>query len=144
MSICGAPKSIGSNHVHSHRRGSVTIDSDAAQQCLYDIKYAGYVSRQQHGSRKAASVGAQARSPPRLITPASSRFATKPAKNLVRIRPLNLEQAKRISGITPADIALLLAHLEDQLANSLQVGRLLTAMQDRVYLVADRSRGDLG
>jgi tRNA uridine 5-carboxymethylaminomethyl modification enzyme len=33
-------------------------------------------------------------------------------EKLNRIRPLNLDQARRISGITPADIALLLAHLE--------------------------------
>jgi tRNA uridine 5-carboxymethylaminomethyl modification enzyme len=30
-----------------------------------------------------------------------------------RIRPLNLDQAGRISGITPADIALVLAYLEN-------------------------------
>ncbi len=33
-------------------------------------------------------------------------------EKLSKIRPLNLDQAKRISGITPADIALVLAHLE--------------------------------
>jgi len=32
-------------------------------------------------------------------------------EKLARIRPVTLAQASRISGITPADIALLLAHL---------------------------------
>ena len=33
-------------------------------------------------------------------------------EKLSKVRPLNLDQARRISGITPADIALVLAHLE--------------------------------
>jgi tRNA uridine 5-carboxymethylaminomethyl modification enzyme len=33
-------------------------------------------------------------------------------EKLTKVRPLNLGQAKRISGITPADLALVLAHLE--------------------------------
>jgi tRNA uridine 5-carboxymethylaminomethyl modification enzyme len=35
----------------------------------------------------------------------------KPAK-LTRVRPVTLAQASRISGITPADVALLMAHME--------------------------------
>ena len=38
------------------------------------------------------------------------RHEAKP--QLTKIRPASLDQASRISGITPADIALLLAHLE--------------------------------
>ena len=33
-------------------------------------------------------------------------------EKFTRVRPLSLAQAKRISGITPADIALVLAYLE--------------------------------
>jgi len=33
-------------------------------------------------------------------------------EKLSRVRPTNLAQASRISGITPADIALLMVHLE--------------------------------
>ncbi|MCA9145668.1 MAG: hypothetical protein KDB05_22905, partial [Planctomycetales bacterium] len=33
-------------------------------------------------------------------------------EKLTRVRPISLAQASRISGITPADVALLLAHLE--------------------------------
>ena len=35
-------------------------------------------------------------------------------EKLSKIRPLNLDQAKRISGITPADLALVLAHMESK------------------------------
>jgi tRNA uridine 5-carboxymethylaminomethyl modification enzyme len=34
-------------------------------------------------------------------------------QKLGRIRPINLDQASRISGITPADISLVLAYLEN-------------------------------
>ena len=33
-------------------------------------------------------------------------------EKLTQIRPVSLAQAERISGITPADLALLLAHIE--------------------------------
>ncbi len=34
-------------------------------------------------------------------------------QKLGRIRPVNLDQASRISGITPADISLVLAYIEN-------------------------------
>jgi tRNA uridine 5-carboxymethylaminomethyl modification enzyme len=37
---------------------------------------------------------------------------TEAREKLARVRPLTLAQASRISGITPADVALLLAHIE--------------------------------
>ena len=36
-------------------------------------------------------------------------------EKLARIRPINLAQASRISGITPADLALLTAHIEGRI-----------------------------
>jgi tRNA uridine 5-carboxymethylaminomethyl modification enzyme len=36
-------------------------------------------------------------------------------EKLTRVQPINLAQAARISGITPADVALILAHLEGKL-----------------------------
>jgi tRNA uridine 5-carboxymethylaminomethyl modification enzyme len=95
----------------AHTAGLSEIDSDAAEQCLYDIKYAGYVSRQR------LEVEKQNRLAQKKIPASFDYGRIKPLRNearekLDRIRPLNLGQAKRISGITPADIALVLAHLE--------------------------------
>jgi tRNA uridine 5-carboxymethylaminomethyl modification enzyme len=87
------------------------IDPQAAQQCLYDIKYEGYVGRQR------SEVAKQQRAADKKI-PAWFDYASigplrsEAREKLSRIRPLNLDLAKRISGITPADIALVLAHLE--------------------------------
>ena len=94
-----------------HIEELTSIDPEAAQQCLYDIKYEGYVTRQKMEVEKQLRM-AEKRIPDSFdyqrITPLRSEAREK----LMRVRPKNLDQAKRISGITPADIALVLAHLE--------------------------------
>ena len=89
----------------------VSIGPQAAQQVVYDIKYEGYVNRQRD------EVARQQRMLKKKI-PGSFDYATVTAmrtearEKLSAIRPVTLDQAQRISGITPADIALLLAVLE--------------------------------
>ncbi|WP_404306669.1 tRNA uridine-5-carboxymethylaminomethyl(34) synthesis enzyme MnmG [Neorhodopirellula lusitana] len=87
-----------------------SIDRESAQQCCVDIKYAGYIDRQQMEvdkqvrlSEKRIPVSFDYERIPTLRNEAREKFA--------RVRPLSLAQAKRISGITPADIALVLAYL---------------------------------
>ncbi len=87
------------------------IGPAAAQQCLYDIKYEGYVERQK------MEVAKQQRFATKKIPAGFDYERIKPLRGeakekLSRVRPLSLDQARRISGITPADIALVLAHLE--------------------------------
>jgi len=88
-----------------------SIGSQAAQQVVYDVKYEGYVNRQRD------EVARQQRMLTKRI-PGSFDYATVTAmrtearEKLSAIRPVTLDQAQRISGITPADIALLLAVLE--------------------------------
>lgn len=92
-----------------------SIGAQAAQQVLYDIKYEGYVTRQRD------EVARQQRMLRKKI-PTALNYATITAmrneakEKLSAIRPVTLDQAQRISGITPADIALLLAHLESSSA----------------------------
>ena len=89
------------------------IDPEAAEQCVYDIKYEGYVTRQKVEVEKQQRLSTKkipAKFDFHQITPLRSEAKEK----FSRVRPQNLDQAKRISGITPADIALLLAHLESK------------------------------
>ncbi len=88
-----------------------TVSAEAAEQVLFDVKYSGYVARQEQ----------QVERQKRLVNkriPATFDFTTighlrmEAREKLTRIRPITLAQASRISGITPADVALLLAHLE--------------------------------
>lgn len=85
--------------------------AEVANQCVYDIKYAGYVSRQQMEVDKQLR-HAEKRIPVAFDYHRIGSLRTEAKEKLSRIRPLSLDQARRISGITPADIALVLAHLE--------------------------------
>jgi tRNA uridine 5-carboxymethylaminomethyl modification enzyme len=90
------------------------VTAEVAEQVCFDVKYEGYVARQEQ------QVARQQRLAEKAI-PASvdygkiGQMRTEAREKLTRIRPLTLAQASRISGITPADVALLLAHLEGRL-----------------------------
>jgi tRNA uridine 5-carboxymethylaminomethyl modification enzyme len=82
-----------------------------ATQATYDAKYAGYVARQQ------VDVARQQRLANRRI-PAGLDYRTVPhlrieaCEKLSHVQPVDFSQASRISGITPADLSVLLIHLE--------------------------------
>lgn len=87
------------------------VESSAAQQCVYDIKYEGYISRQKMEVEKQQRL-ADKRIPTTFDYEQIGSLRSEAREKLMQIRPANLDQAKRISGITPADIALVLAYLE--------------------------------
>jgi tRNA uridine 5-carboxymethylaminomethyl modification enzyme len=87
------------------------ISREAAQQIVHDLKYAGYVSRQEQQVARQQRL-ADKRIPETFDFARIKHLRTEAREKLVRIRPVTLAQAGRISGITPADMALVLAHLE--------------------------------
>ena len=87
------------------------IESTAAQQCLYDVKYEGYVNRQKMEVEKQKRLAGK-RIPATFDYGKIGSLRNEAREKLTKVRPLNLGQAKRISGITPADLALVLAHLQ--------------------------------
>ncbi|MEM6980334.1 MAG: tRNA uridine-5-carboxymethylaminomethyl(34) synthesis enzyme MnmG, partial [Planctomycetota bacterium] len=87
------------------------IDPEAADQVLFDVKYEGYVQRQQAEIEKQQRMTDQ-RIPIAFDYEAIGSLRNEAKEKLRRVRPLNLGQAKRISGITPADLALVMAHLK--------------------------------
>lgn len=94
-----------------HTPGLDQIESSAAQQCLYDLKYAGYVNRQKAEVEKQQRLAGK-RIPATFDYDKIRSLRNEAREKLCKVRPLSLDQAKRISGITPADLALVLAHLE--------------------------------
>lgn len=88
-----------------------SISADATQQVLYDVKYSGYVARQEQQVERQKRL-VNKRIPETFDFAAIGQLRMEAKEKLTKVRPVSLAQASRISGITPADIALLLAHLE--------------------------------
>ena len=89
------------------------IEANAAQQCLFDIKYEGYIGRQRVEVERQHRLAGK-RIPTSFDYDSIGPLRNEAREKLSKIRPLNLDQAKRISGITPADLALVLAHMESK------------------------------
>ncbi|TWU57362.1 tRNA uridine-5-carboxymethylaminomethyl(34) synthesis enzyme MnmG [Rubripirellula reticaptiva] len=88
-----------------------SIDPFAAEQVLHDVKYAGYINRQKMDVEKQHRLAGK-KIPPSFDYQKISSLRNEAREKLSKVRPLSLDQAKRISGITPADIALVMAHLD--------------------------------
>ncbi len=86
------------------------VSPEVVHQVLCDFRYAGYVARQQTDVDRQARL-AQKRIPTAFNYEDLDQLRAEAREKLSRIRPRDLSQASRISGITPADIALLMVHL---------------------------------
>ncbi len=98
-------------HLHEQLPELREISPDAARQIEFDIKYAGYVQRQIAEVERHQRLS-QKRIPDWFDYSTIGPLRTEARQKLSKIRPATLDQARRVSGITPADIALVLAHLE--------------------------------
>jgi tRNA uridine 5-carboxymethylaminomethyl modification enzyme len=87
------------------------VNREVARQVLHDLKYAGYVARQHVEVDRQARL-AQKRIPDGFRYESIEQLRAEAREKFMRIRPRDLSQASRISGITPADLALLMVHLE--------------------------------
>ncbi len=87
-----------------------SVSADAAQQVTYDAKYEGYLARQQIDIQRQQRLAAQDTPFVGFCQRASSPRRAR--EKFDRVRPVDLAQAGRISGITPADLAVLMVHLE--------------------------------
>ncbi|MCA9232038.1 MAG: tRNA uridine-5-carboxymethylaminomethyl(34) synthesis enzyme MnmG [Planctomycetales bacterium] len=88
-----------------------SVNSLVSQQVLYDLKYAGYIARQSVDINRQRRL-AEKRIPASFNYDRLSQLRAEAREKFQKIRPHDLSQASRISGITPADIALLMVHLE--------------------------------
>jgi tRNA uridine 5-carboxymethylaminomethyl modification enzyme len=89
------------------------ISTEAANQVEIQIKYAGYIEKQLQQIEKYHKLETKllANDIPFLSISGLSREA---AEKLVKIQPRSLGQAGRISGVSPADISVLLVWLEQR------------------------------
>ena len=87
------------------------LSDTVIQQVEISLKYAGYVERQEHEVTRAKTLEEK-------NIPLTFDFSTVPSlrlearQKLTKIRPLTIGQAGRISGVSPADISILLVWLK--------------------------------
>ena len=99
------------SHVASHLPELDSVSEEVRLQVVYDVKYSGYVARQQATVEKHKRLATK-KIPDHFDYEGLNHLRKEAKEKLTRFRPTSLDQAQRISGITPADIALVMLHLE--------------------------------
>ena len=84
----------------------LTTHRDVAEWVETDIKYAGYIERQKRTIQRM-SAAHRIRIPVTFDFLALKQLSNEAREKLDRLRPVDLGQASRMTGVTPADIAVL-------------------------------------
>ncbi len=87
------------------------VSDDVLEQVEIQVKYAGYIERQEQMVEKFRRLE-QKLLPPDLDYYAVPSLTTEVRQKLNAIRPLSLGQASRISGMTPAALSILMIYLK--------------------------------
>lgn len=87
------------------------LTEDMKEQVEIQIKYAGYIEKQQSHVERLKKME-QKKLPETIVYEEVKGLATEAQQKMSKIRPLSIGQASRISGVTPADISVLLVYLE--------------------------------
>jgi tRNA uridine 5-carboxymethylaminomethyl modification enzyme len=91
--------------------GNSNIDYGVAEQVEIEAKYEGYLKKQNTSVARMSRM--EKRSIPDFFTyDGITGLRYEARQKLNRIRPVTLGQASRIDGVTPADMAILMVHLE--------------------------------
>jgi len=109
---------------------------EVALQVECDVKYSGYIARQQIQVERQNRM-ADKSIPTDFSYDAIISLRAEARQKLGKIRPINLDQASRISGITPADISLVLAYIENPKLRAKQPNVAEVAMQSGSGRTAD-------
>lgn len=123
-SIGSAPIQDGSNLLTILRRPEVTyahvgnlfpseveLDEEMKEQVEIQIKYAGYIEKQLLHVERLQKMEKK-KIPENINYEDIHGLAMEARQKLAKIRPISIGQASRISGVTPADISILLVYLE--------------------------------
>lgn len=90
----------------------LTLNELAVRQVEIEVKYAGYIRRQSADIERQNKIQA-IRIPMTFDFQAVPQLRREAKEKLSRVRPSDLGQAGRISGITPADLSILVLYLKE-------------------------------
>jgi tRNA uridine 5-carboxymethylaminomethyl modification enzyme len=91
--------------------GNPNLDAVEKQGAEIDLKYSGYLQRQQNQIDQVARQ-THRQLPPDLDYTAIETLSKEAREKLTKVKPLTVGQASRIGGVNPADINALLVYLE--------------------------------
>ncbi|THF73499.1 tRNA uridine-5-carboxymethylaminomethyl(34) synthesis enzyme MnmG [Cohnella fermenti] len=89
----------------------VELTEDMKEQVEIQTKYTGYIEKQLLQVERLSKMEKK-KIPDDIDYSVIHGLATEARQKLDKIRPLSIGQASRISGVTPADLSILLVHLE--------------------------------
>ena len=87
------------------------IEAKAARQIEIEIKYEGYIQKARRDARHLRAMD-QMKIPQDIDYAQMAHLSLEARQKLNEIRPMTLGQASRISGVNPADIAVLAMALQ--------------------------------
>jgi tRNA uridine 5-carboxymethylaminomethyl modification enzyme len=93
------------------------IAKDSAEQVCIDVKYEGYIKRQELDIERLRRLETH-QIPQSVDYSAMKHLRAEAKEKLEKFKPENLSQASRISGITPADIAIVTVYTTGKTSNS--------------------------
>ena len=96
---------------YSSDLAALPLSARAKEQVMIEVKYAGYIQRQAVDVERQMRVQA-VRIPETFDFRAIPQLRAEAREKFSKVQPRDLAQAGRISGITPADLALVLLHLQ--------------------------------
>ena len=113
LSECLRRQDVGWEQVceMSEKLASSSFPERAREQVVIEAKYAGYFKRQQSDIERQQKVQS-VKIPETFDYQGLPQLRNEAKDRLSKIRPMDLSQAGRISGITPADIAVLMVYLD--------------------------------
>ena len=122
--VGSAPLTNGCDAVTLLRRPEVTyaqieglfpstlpLDQEMKEQVEIQVKYSGYIEKQLAQVERLQKMESK-KIPDDIVYEEIHGIASEAKQKLSTIRPISIGQASRISGVTPADISILLVYLE--------------------------------
>ena len=89
------------------------LPREMGDQVEVELKYAGYIERQNDQIAQAGKLE-KIKIPPNIDYQAIKQLSQESRDRLTKIKPVNLAQAARIGGVSPADISILMVILESK------------------------------
>lgn len=98
-------------HIERMSPSELELSDEMKEQVEIQIKYAGYIDKQQAQVERLKKMEKK-KIPDDIVYEEVHGLATEAKQKLAKIRPISIGQATRVSGVSPADISILLIYLE--------------------------------